>query len=352
MAALQKWKWNNRQVFIILFLFLNVTGLINIALYAKSNILQVQQKYMLIINQTQSRRDVVNKDELANINFTDVWYPTVSSLGETLKSIPARINVSNHSSYHQIIPRNIYQTWTTNSFSGPLMKQAVHSWIHLNPEYNYHFFNDQDCKEWIFKHCGARYLDAYLSINEVYGAARCDYFRYLLMWKWGGIYVDIDSSLNHPLRDWIYPTDEFVTGSGRDVPNQWILIGKQNHIIYRKAALRLTEKLEERVPLGKGGVIDLTGPTLLRRVYQAVVTETILTYRDYKQYVREDVIIRKIRQLRTEMNVGGHVAFKHSWNGINREMNRIKTRHTDINMKRNPFYVTVNRSELLLKDAR
>eukprot|EP01084_Bolivina_argentea_P230751 389280_1 len=178
------------------------------------------------------------------INWTDVWYPNVNLLNN-LQSIPKRIELPKVDKYNQLIPRKIYQTWINNEFSGILMKEAVYSWLHLNPEYDYYFFNDFDCKQWILKYCGKRYLKAYLTINKLYGAARSDYFRYLIMWKWGGIYVDIDSKLTNPLREWIRPCDECVISVGSiSTPCQWMLIAKQNHTIYRRLSLRVTEIIE------------------------------------------------------------------------------------------------------------
>eukprot|EP01084_Bolivina_argentea_P230753 389288_1 len=245
--------------------------------------------YNQSINDTNMNNQLFKND----INFTDTWYPTVDSLGNILKSITARIDLSKNSNYNQSIPRNIYQTWITNNLTGPCIKSAVHSWIHLNPEYNYYFFNDEDCKHWILKQCGQRYLNAYLSINKIYGAARCDYFRYLLMWKWGGIYVDIDSKLTNPLREWIRPCDECVISVGSiSTPCQWMLIAKQNHTIYRRLSLRVTEIIENHnkreyirkysVKTGRD-ILKVTGPFIFHNVYVNVLTETIKDRNDSEE---------------------------------------------------------------------
>ena len=82
------------------------------------------------------------------------------------------------------------------------MKQNIESFINLNPEYHYLFFNYTDRILLVLvKHFyGEEMLKLFLTINKNFKAIRVDVWRYLLVYALGGIYVDIDARLNKPFR--------------------------------------------------------------------------------------------------------------------------------------------------------
>ena len=47
---------------------------------------------------------------------------------------------------------------------------------------------------YIRREYGESILSCYLRIDPVYGAARADLFRYLLLYRTGGVYLDIKSA--------------------------------------------------------------------------------------------------------------------------------------------------------------
>lgn len=53
-------------------------------------------------------------------------------------------------------------------------------------------------------------LDVYLRINPVYGAARADFFRYLLMFRVGGVYLDIKSNASQALDRLFHASDRYI----------------------------------------------------------------------------------------------------------------------------------------------
>ena len=58
-------------------------------------------------------------------------------------NIPKFLSARNSSEYEQKIPKIIWQTMKTNQV--PLfMKNYADSWIELNPEYEYRFYDDND----------------------------------------------------------------------------------------------------------------------------------------------------------------------------------------------------------------
>jgi mannosyltransferase OCH1-like enzyme len=70
-----------------------------------------------------------------------------------------------------------------------------------NPGWRYEFYDDDACVDFIRKNYDPRIQKAYHRINPLYGAARADFFRYLLIYRTGGVYLDLKSGLTKRLDD-------------------------------------------------------------------------------------------------------------------------------------------------------
>jgi mannosyltransferase OCH1-like enzyme len=86
------------------------------------------------------------------------------------------------------IPLKIFQTWETKDIPGH-MKESISVIIKDNPEFEYFLFDDTDCRNYIEKHYDSDVLGAYDSL--VPGAYKADLWRYCVLYKEGGIYIDI-----------------------------------------------------------------------------------------------------------------------------------------------------------------
>ena len=62
-----------------------------------------------------------------------------------------------------------------------------------NPGYKEIVYDDEMIEEFIKNNYSKRIYDAYKHINPNYGPARADFFRYLILYMWGGIYLDAKS---------------------------------------------------------------------------------------------------------------------------------------------------------------
>lgn len=88
----------------------------------------------------------------------------------------------------KIIPLKIFQTWYTKDLS-PKMKERVENIKASNPEFEHHLFDDNDCREFIKNNFDSHVLHAFDSL--VPGAYKADLWRYCVLFKHGGIYLDI-----------------------------------------------------------------------------------------------------------------------------------------------------------------
>lgn len=92
-----------------------------------------------------------------------------------------------------VIPLHIYQTWHTKKMP-PKMKQCVESVKLQNPEFTHHLFDDDDCRNYIKKNFDGDILNAYDKI--IPSAYKADLWRYCVLYKEGGIYMDIKFKCN------------------------------------------------------------------------------------------------------------------------------------------------------------
>jgi mannosyltransferase OCH1-like enzyme len=91
-------------------------------------------------------------------------------------------------SYNNIIPLNIFQTWHTKNLP-PKMQKVVNDIKYNNPKFNYYLYDDNDCREFIKNNFNSDVLYAF--DNLIPGAYKADLWRYCILYKLGGIYLDI-----------------------------------------------------------------------------------------------------------------------------------------------------------------
>jgi hypothetical protein len=87
-----------------------------------------------------------------------------------------------------VIPLDIYQTWKTTALP-PKMKACVEDLKAKNPEFRHHLYDDTMCRAFIQNNFPTDVLDAFDTL--IPGAFKADLWRYCILYKRGGIYLDI-----------------------------------------------------------------------------------------------------------------------------------------------------------------
>ena len=87
------------------------------------------------------------------------------------------------------IPKIIHQTWKTKEVP-PNFSNMVQSWRDKNPNWEYHFWTDDDLETLVREHY-PKFLNIFKSYPR--GVQRADAGRYLLLHHCGGVYADIDT---------------------------------------------------------------------------------------------------------------------------------------------------------------
>ena len=181
------------------------------------------------------------------------------------------------------VPRILHQTYHTKDLPAPL-REAVERTCAVNPDWEHRLYDDRDIVDFIRKEYGEAILAAYLRIDPMYGAARADLFRYLLIYKTGGVYLDIKSVATRALTDVIRPEDTYLlsqwhgkrfAGMGMGTHRalrgmegteyqQWHIVAAPGHPFLKSVIERVLRNLSIYNPgihgTGKRGVLSVTGP--------------------------------------------------------------------------------------------
>src|SRR6185312_10747623 len=199
--------------------------------------------------------------------------------------------------YVQKIPKIIWQTMKTNEVP-VFMKSYADSWMQLNPEYEYRFCDDQDIVDFLKKDF-PEYMQGYQNLK--YGASKADLWRYLIMYKYGGVYADMDCMCKNALRNWLNKDAKFVTalGTNKDIC-QWLIISVPNNPIFLRAAQKtlqnsqnnncfssycgfeyfekkLTMRENKRLYKFNHSVLGLSGPPVLQQQAEECFREGLLS---------------------------------------------------------------------------
>ena len=131
------------------------------------------------------------------------------------------------------IPRLVFRKAETNYTSLPeAFKEIMRNTTRLNPKYSQFYFSSLDTALFIQQYF-PQYWSDYKTV--VPGAFRADIFRLLVLYQFGGIYVDMSMIFKRPIDEVVTATDEFVSIKNHD---NW---GMQNSFIscYPKHPLML-----------------------------------------------------------------------------------------------------------------
>ena len=206
----------------------------------------------------------------------------------------------------EAIPRLIHQTFSSRTLPAALQANAE-ALQAGNPGWEYRFYDDSDIERVIEEAYGREVLACYRRIDPRYGPARADLFRYLLMYRVGGVYLDIKStsivSLDRLVdRDAKFLLAKWDNGPEGRHPNwglhqelehiaggelqQWHIVCAPGHPFLKAAIDSVLANIEAYRPwvngVGRDGVIRLTGPI----AYTLAITPLRDTY-DCKLFANE-----------------------------------------------------------------
>jgi mannosyltransferase OCH1-like enzyme len=173
-------------------------------------------------------------------------------------------------SYTQKIPFIIHQTYFTNQMNTDIYQTCM-TIKNMNPEYDYAFYDDKKCREYIQTNYPPEYLKAYDMV--IPGAYKADVFRYLLLYREGGVYMDCKSSTMVPLRDFIPSNATFAVFRDRPTGallNSFMAVTPSHPIVKIVIDMTIDNILNKRY---NNNSLDITGPQTLGRAFNRYINQ-------------------------------------------------------------------------------
>lgn len=177
-----------------------------------------------------------------------------------------------------MIPKQIFQTFKSDKLPW-LTRLHIKRMLRRNPEYEYHFYDDARIERFFREELPYKYFKAYKSLTI--GAAKADFFRYAILYKKGGIYLDIDSKIVSKFRDYLKEDDEAVISKENNghLYTQWALFFNSGHPFLKETLDVCIENIfEHKFP---HDVHKTTGPPALTEgIKRALQKNPNIQYRE------------------------------------------------------------------------
>ncbi len=133
----------------------------------------------------------------------------------------------------QQIPKIIHQSYVSTKVPQKIADN-IKKIKTLNKDWQHRMYTNEDMSAFIAKYYSEEILYCFQRINPNYGAARADFFRYLLIYKVGGLWLDIKSTTDAPLSENLYEDDYFLLSQWRNKMGEkfqgWGLFPELNHV--------------------------------------------------------------------------------------------------------------------------
>jgi mannosyltransferase OCH1-like enzyme len=176
-----------------------------------------------------------------------------------------------------MIPRLLHQTWKVAEPPQPYAHWRA-TWKRFNPELDYRFWDDQSCREFVQREF-PNYLEVYDRLP--FDIQRADFFRYLVIYRFGGLYADIDMECLRPVTDFfkhegaLFSIESQVTEKRRrelgyrhpyQIANCIFAAVPRHPFLGLVIGWVVTRALSRRTQTEED-VLDITGPVMLTRLF-------------------------------------------------------------------------------------
>ena len=214
--------------------------------------------------------------------------------------------------YNPVIPLNIYQTWHTKDLP-PLMKNAVNKIIYNNPRFNYQLFDDDDCRNFIKDNFDINVLNAFDSL--IPGAYKADLWRYCILYKNGGVYLDIKYA---PVNGFkfinLMEKEHWVLDMDKNGIYNALIVCKPNNEILLRAINKVVENVKNK--FYGSNCLHPTGPIMLAEFFTQSDKNNFDMYHDIYQSIENRFVF-----------FNGYIIFKNYNDYLNEQRNNQKLGH-------------------------
>ena len=207
------------------------------------------KKIQIIVRRLDSENGWINdlKIKLFDEYNKDSQIISIGSSDENYKIIELYtiVNLIQETSKNLLIPKVIMQT-NYKLITSIKHYNSICSILEKNPEYEYIFFDDKRCRNFLKENYQVNILsnekdndqdsDVVNAFDYILpGAIKADFFRYCYLYAKGGIYIDSKVISNVPFNELINENDELILcldDAPKSIYNGIIMTTKNNPILY------------------------------------------------------------------------------------------------------------------------
>lgn len=149
----------------------------------------------------------------------------------------------------------------------------------MAPTYEYHYWVDEDRIDFIDSVYGKDVLSSFMKLKI--GAAQADYWRMLVLYRYGGVYMDIDAAFCFPPALFLSDSQQelFIRHKGKPVTNSFIAASSFHSVI--KA---ISDKIKINIDTKKNcSIFEITGPIVVDSIVAGSTCKIELPNRVCKQ---------------------------------------------------------------------
>jgi mannosyltransferase OCH1-like enzyme len=134
-----------------------------------------------------------------------------------------------------MIPKIIWSTYESEYDELPYKaKKFAESWKSLNPDWEYRYVSGKQRLQFVKETFGDEWYQIYNSYKL--NVMRASLWRYMCLYTYGGLYVDLDTVCKKSIKKWLDVNQEFVVSSEPNNPGftQMIFASQKNNLALKK----------------------------------------------------------------------------------------------------------------------
>ena len=156
------------------------------------------------------------------------------------------------------ISKIFWQTNYTNRVSLPMYLNYLFN-RYMSKEYEYRYASDEVILDFFQKHASKEELEAYKKLND--GAAKADFWRLVVLYHLGGVYLDIDATFVWPLSKQIHDDDTEIFLLNKEHYTNYFMATEPKNPVYKRAIDIVVSNINDKKTTG--GAYALTGPNVV-----------------------------------------------------------------------------------------
>ena len=166
------------------------------------------------------------------------------------------------------VPLVIYQSWSDRSLPKGMRENVVNT-LKNNPEFDYFLYSDDECRAFISQFYSPEVVWAFDALRP--GAYKSDLWRYCVLYKMGGVYMDIKCVPRIPLKKLVQTQSivlvkDYINKRLKECIWNGFMIAPPGVTFFMECINEIVENCKNRDY--KRNTLDITGPCLLGRLVQ------------------------------------------------------------------------------------